>query len=412
MEFEYVEFRWGEYVGDRARRLSSWLVENGYQSLQEEWRETAQRYLPLPVSPAPGAPQEARTADVLIPPADPASRILVCERPGDGHTVAVLAVGRTAKDARRHHTAVKLVLDAKAPLDEAWRGHRLEENGRDHARRFQEEWLPRLGLVPEEWSGPPGSGIARPLAAAEALFAVQGAPAVLGRPALFRSRAARTSVDPGLLDGLAGEGLVEKAFVLVCRSTGHIVGLGKESGEIHAAMQLALLCPHCRSPLGEEAHDVLYSLTAEGEEFLRTTRWIRGALEGALRARGCDPVILPEETPAQRVHGAAWYHGTALLIRVGNGAGAQDLEGFDETVAALREGNPAFAVRGLYVTASPAGSRPGHPDGACAVLDVAQLESGLDRLLEDVKRDHFLRLAGPVEVSRPDPRALWTPSAR
>src|SRR5579884_473151 len=178
---------------------------------------------------------------------------------------------------------------------------------------------PRLGLVPEEWSGPPGPGIARPLAAAEALFAVQGAPAVLGRPALFRSRAARTSVDPGLLDGLAGEGLVEKAFVLVCRSTGHIVGLGKESGEIHAAMQLALLCPHCRSPLGEEAHDVLYSLTAEGEEFLRTTRWIRGALEGALRARGCDPVLLSEETPAQRVDGAAWYHGTALLIRVGNG---------------------------------------------------------------------------------------------
>src|SRR5579875_1130846 len=68
MEFEYLEFRWGEYVGDRARRLSSWLVENGYQSLQEEWRETAQRYLPLPASPAPGAPQEARTADVLIPP--------------------------------------------------------------------------------------------------------------------------------------------------------------------------------------------------------------------------------------------------------------------------------------------------------------------------------------------------------
>jgi hypothetical protein len=69
---------------------------------------------------------------------------------------------------------------------------------------------------------------------------------------------------------------------------------------------------------------VLYSLTAEGEEFPRTTRWIRGALEGALRARGCDPVLLSEETPAQRVDGAAWYHGTALLIRVGNGAGAQE----------------------------------------------------------------------------------------
>src|SRR5579884_598505 len=190
MEFEYLEFRWGEYVGDRARRLSSWLVENGYQSLQEEWRETAQRYLPLPASPAPGAPQEARTADVLIPPADPASRILVCERPGDGHTVAVLAVGRTAKDARRHHTAVKLVLDAKAPLDEAWRGHRLEENGRDHARRFQEEWLPASGWCrrsgaalpargsrarsrrprpsspsrepPPSWAGPPSSGAGRP----------------------------------------------------------------------------------------------------------------------------------------------------------------------------------------------------------------------------------------------------------
>lgn len=412
MEFECLEFRWEDRVPDRARRVSTWLAENGYQSLLDDWTETASRYLPAHEAPAGPVRSEPRTVDVLIPPADPPSRVLVCERSEDGQVVTVLAVGRTAKEARRHHTAVKLVLDAKAPADEAWQGYRVEENGRERARRFHEEWLPRLGLGGLEGAGPFGAAPARPLAAAEALFAIHASPPVLGRPGLFRSRLGRAPdhpralLEPGLLDGLAGEGLLDKAFVLVCRASGQVVGLGKDPGEIHVAMQLALLCPHCRSPLGEEAQDVLYSLTADGEEFLRTTRWIRGALEASLRARGCDPVVLLEDGAAHQVDGTAWFHDTAILIRIGG-----DLRAFQDVLEGITGSDPRVSVHGVYVAASPPTPTPG--ERPCRVLDVGQLEPGLDQLLEEIKREHFLRLVGAVvDVPPFDPRVLLGPWTR
>ncbi len=100
MEFECLGCEFSE-GGGRGRRISSLLAENGYQSLQREGLALIQRYLPGDPgsADAPAQLERARTVDVLIPPADPTARILVCERPAAdgarGTVVAVVAVGRS-----------------------------------------------------------------------------------------------------------------------------------------------------------------------------------------------------------------------------------------------------------------------------------------------------------------------------
>ncbi len=426
MEFEYFEYEFPKDGAGKGRRVSSLLAEHGYQSLQRESLDLVQRYLPAGTGQVhTGPPTGARTVDVLIPPADSAARILVCERPAAGSSggvaVAVVAVASSQEDAHRSRTAARMALDTKGAREDALAASVASDNGRSRVRRFRQEWVRSLGLEPSDGGGETApSAVPKSLAAGEALFALHDAPGVLGRPAVLRSRLdkggdVRPGTDPGLLDGLVAEGLVDRSFVLVCRDSGRIVGVGKDAAEVQAAKQIALRCPHCRRPLGDELQDVLYSLSTQGEEVIRGSRWIRAAVESALRKRSCDAVVLADGANGRAVDGAACYQDAVLLFRLKDGEPASnDVQTFRQTLVEFEKTAPGVLVRGVYVAAKPAPSTDAvskaNGRATCTVLEISRLEAGLDRLLEDVKRDNFMRLTGTaLDLVRPNPSSLLTP---
>ncbi|MHB8730611.1 MAG: hypothetical protein ACYDAB_02340 [bacterium] len=416
MEFDYFEYKFSADGAGQARRIAAMLAEQGYHSLQRDALDLLRRYLPN--APVEGQTEEpvaaARTVDVLVPATDRTARILVCERPdaGGGMTVAVVAVGRTPEEANRGRTAAKLALDTKATRESGLAGHLAADNGRARQPRFREEWARALGLVQAKAPEPAGSS-PRPLASSQALFALQGAQTLLGRPSLLRSKLGTNgarALDPSQLEGLSTEGLIDRSFVLMCRESGQIVGVGKDAAEVQAAMQLSLRCPHCRRPLSEEAQDVLYSLSPQGEDFIKSTRWMRDAVESSLRRRNCDAVVL-SDAPDSRVDGAAYFKDAVLLFRLREGApGDEDLVRLQQAEVEFEKVAPGVPVRNVIVTAQPA------PDGAAPstggrapylFLNASQLEDSMDRLLEELKRDAFIRLTGTTfEFMRPDPSTL------
>jgi hypothetical protein len=81
MEFEYVEYQYPGDMANAGQRISSLLTDSGYQSLRRDTAELVRRYLPgVAESAANGRPAQAYTVDALIPPADSAARILLCEQ--------------------------------------------------------------------------------------------------------------------------------------------------------------------------------------------------------------------------------------------------------------------------------------------------------------------------------------------
>jgi hypothetical protein len=111
------------------------------------------------------------------------------------------------------------------------------------------------------------------------------------------------------------------------------------------------------------------------------------------------------------VHGAASYQGVMLLLRVKDGApGKEDIQALLHTVDEFEKIAPGVPVRGVYVA-----SRPPAPDAKavagqkCTVVDATQLEQDVDRLLDTLKRENFIRLTGTtLEIVRPDPTILLT----
>lgn len=424
MEFEYFEYEFPEQGAGKGVRIATLLAEHGYQSLQRESRELVERYLPSGAGtpPAAGPLMGARTVDILISPTDPAARIVVSERPAadppKGVAVAVVAMARSQEDAHRSRTAAKLALDTRGTREDNLAAHAVGDTGRARVRRFRQEWVKDLGLASSDSGGEkaPSQG-PRPLAAAQALSGLKDAPATFDRPSVLRSRLdkggdARLAVDPGLLDGLVSEGLVDRSFVLVCRESGQIVGVGKDAAEVKAAMQVSLRCPHCRKPLSDESQDVLYSLTTQGQEIIRDAKWVREAVEGSLRKRNCEAVVLADGPNGRSVDGAAYYQDAVLLFRLKDSAPAEDdVRAFRKTLAQFEESAPGVTVHGVYVTIQPA------PSGGAAsktdrqprytALELSRLDVDLDRLLEDVKRDNFIRLTGTaMDLVQPDPRTL------
>ncbi|HEX4836222.1 MAG TPA: hypothetical protein VFW01_07800 [bacterium] len=424
MHFEYMELEapGADLIG--GRKISSLLAEKGYKSLYAECAEVVTRYV-LGLNGStdpPGSASDTRTVDVLIPPTDPSARIVIGERPSPGAAgvvVAVIAVGRSPEDAHRSRIAVKMVLDKTAVGgEETFATYIVNDNGRASERRFRQEWVRAFGLVRDEGYGPDSSSSLRQATKVQVLLALQETPPVLGRPGLMRSRIDKEEKsripDPAILDGLVAEGLVEKAHILVCRQTGQVVGVGKDVSEVRAAMRLSLRCPHCQSPLGEEIQDVLYSLTELGDEFLRSTSLILGALDAALRKNGCGEVVLGDGLPEQLVDAAACYQDAVLLFRVSEAAPRRaDVQALQRTMKEFMATESEVTVLGAYVAA---GSDPetaaaaNDPHAPCMVLEISDLETGVDRLLEDIRRANFTRLTGStVVLPQPDPVRLLSP---
>jgi hypothetical protein len=428
MHFEYMELEapGGDLIG--GRKISALLVEKGYKSLSAEYAGLVSQYMPgLDLSrPPAGPPSGARTVDVLIPPTDASSRIVIGERlrpDSTGPVVAVIAAGRSPEDAHRSRIAVKLVLDRTAVGEETFATYIINDNGRASERRFRQEWIRALGLVHDEAWGPDSASSPRQETMLQALLALQAMPPMLGRPGLVRSHVEKAqeksdALDVAILEALVGEGLAEMAYVLVCRQTGQVVGVGKDAGEVRAAMRLSLRCPHCQSPLGEEIQDVLYTLTEQGEKFLRGASLILGALGAALRKNGCDDVVLGSGLPEQLVDAAACYQDAVLLFRVTDGPPQKAaIRMLQRTMKEFAATESEVTVRGAYVAggADPeaAAAAADDPQAPCVVLQIPDLEAGVHRLLGDIRRANFARMTGStVELPQSDPARLLGPDPR
>jgi hypothetical protein len=417
MEFEYFEYRFAAAQPARAQRIGSLLADQGYQSLRRDALDLVRRYLAnAKDGEDSGPPPHPRTIDILLPASSRNTRIVVAERPApDGGTmVAVIAVGRTHDEVRNACTAMKMALKNKGTPDDGFAAPVGEDAGRAGAPRFREEWARALGLQPITTQEPAASMPRNP-AASQSLVALQTAQPILGRPGLLRSRLGKATngsqapLDPTQLDALATDGLVDRSFVLVCRESNQIVGVGKDSLEVQAAMQLSLRCPHCRRPLSEESHDVVYSLSSKGEDFLKGAGWIRVAVEASLRRRKCDPLLVGDVLEG-RVHAALAYKDAVLLFRLREGAPADaDVRGLQQAGKDFGKIAPGVPVRGVIVaTQAATPAKPAAADGAApAIVVTSQLEDSLDQLLDEVKRDTFTRLAGTtLELIRTDPIAV------
>lgn len=424
MHFEYMELEGpgGDLIG--GRKISALLAEKGYQSLYAECAGLLTQYVPSSDTspPPPDSPAGARTVDVLIPPTDPSARIVIGERLSSESgraIVAVIAVAPSPEDAHRSRIAVKMVLDATVVGEETFATYLTNDNGRAIERRFRQEWVRTLGLHDEGW-GPDAPSSPRQETMVQALLALQGMPQVLARPGLMRSRVDKAQdksrlPDVPILEALAAEGMADVAYVLVCRQTGQVVGVGKDASEVRAAMRLSLRCPHCQSPLGEEIQDVLYSLTERGEEFLRGAGLILGALNAALRKNGCSDVVLGSGLPEQRVDAAACYQDAVLLFRITEGAPqSAAIRQLQRTMKEFMATGSDVTVRGAYVAdggAPEAAAAAEDPQTPCVVLEISDLETGVDRLLEDIRRANFARMTGStVDLPQPDPMQLIRPA--
>ena len=428
MHFEYMELEapGGDLIG--GRKISALLVEKGYKSLSAEYAGLASQYVPgLDVSrPPAGSTASARTVDVLIPPTDASARIVIGERvrpDATGPVVAVIAAGPSPEDAHRTRIAVKLILDRTAVGEETFATYIVNDNGRASERRFRQEWIRGLGLVHDEAWGPDSASSPRQETMVQALLALQAMPPMLGRPGLVRSHVDKAQektdvLDVAILEALVAEGLADMAHVLVCRQTGQVVGVGKDAGEVRAAMRLSLRCPHCQSPLGEEVQDVLYSLTEQGEKFLRGASLILGALSAALRKNGCDDVVLGSGLPEQLVDAAACYQDAVLLFRVTDGAPQKAaIRTLQRTMKEFAATESEVTVRGAYVAGGTdpeiAAAAADDPQAPCLVLQISDLEAGVRRLLGDIRRANFARMTGStVELPQPDPARLLGPNSR
>jgi hypothetical protein len=418
MEFDYFEYKFSAAQLGRAQRIGSALADQGYQSLRRDTLELVRRYLPLAKDedPVTAVPARARTTDVLVPASPRTARVLVAERPSsDGGTiVAVIALGRSYEEARRVCTAIKLALKTKNAPEDGFTSPVADEAARGGAPRFRDEWARALGLQPLALPDA-SAAVLRTPASPQALLALESAPPMLGRPGLLRSRLDKTAngttppFDAPQLDALAADGLVERSFVLVCRESGHIVGVGKDALEVQAAMQLSLRCPHCRRQLSEETHDVVYSLSAKGQDFLKSAGWIRAAVESSLRKRNCDAVLVADALDG-RVHAAAAYKDAVLLFRLREGAPVDtDARGLEQAGKEFGRVAPGVPVRTVIVATQPAVAAKAAAKDALGptILVASRLDDSLDRLLDDVGRDAFTRLSGTtLELIRTDPASV------
>jgi hypothetical protein len=173
-------------------------------------------------------------------------------------------------------------------------------------------------------------------------------------------------------------------------------------------MQVSLRCPHCRRPLSEETHDVVYSLSPKGEEFLKGAGWIRAAVDASLRRRNCEPLLVGE-MPEGRVHAALSYKDAVLLFRMREGAPADaDVRGLQQAGREFSKVAPGVAVHGVIVATQPPPAKMMDADASApAVVVTSQLEDNLERLLDDIKREMFVRLSGTaIELIRTDPSSV------
>lgn len=391
MYVEHFDFKRATWDAQVLSALLTRLVANGYQGLAAEVHQAAGRFArgqavrPLAASLA----HLEAFADVLIPPAQPHTRVILYLVQPD--VLRMIVAGRSQSEVRRVTTATKMHLEAVVG------GHisELLANGgnRDGLDRFRREVVPALKLATGGIIVGSNDGTSMQI-----MMALRRQPVFRGRPTALGSQMAMLLPDIPVeqareaMDRLVSSGIVERWFVVTCKQGGQWLAVAPKSDEIKSFIGSNVACPHCGTRVNEELQDVAYRLTELASAKLADNRSICELFEAALQRAGVEAAVVDPGRGA--VDGVAYYHGAILLFRGLTGSA---------TIAdatKLREQAQTLERSGWYVVPLLVSDQPAAPDvrqSNVAVLDnVTRLDAALEEILNKVREQQASALLPAV----------------
>lgn len=392
MYVEHFDFKRATWDAQVLSALLTRLVANGYQGLAAEVHQAAGRFArgQAARSLAASLAHTDAFADVLIPPAQPRTRIILCLVQPD--VLRMIVAGRNQPEVRRVTTATKMHLEAVVggPLSELL----ADGVGRESLDRFRREVVPALKL--DTGAGVIiGSSDGAPM---QIMMALRRQPAFLGRPTALGSQMATLLPDlPAdqvreAMERLVSSRIVERWHVAMCRHGGQWLAVATGSDEMKAFLGSHVACPHCGTRVSEELQDVAYRLTELADAKLSDNRPICELFEAALRRAGVEAAVVDPGRGA--VDGAAFYHGAVLLFRglTGSATVADATKLLEQAQAVERQG---WRVVPLLVGEQPAPSEV-RQINVSVVDNVTRLDAALEEILNKVREQQVAALLPPV----------------
>lgn len=393
MYLESVDFKREAWDPKVLADLLTRLTANGYQGLVAEVQHVAGRFTRTRADKSLSAAlvKTDTFADVLIPPAQPYTRVIFVLTQPD--LLRMLVAGRSQSEVRRVATATKMHLQAVVG------GHvnELLTNGGDRngLDRFRREVVPALHLA----AGGSGTVIgSRDGAPMQVLLALRRQPAFRGRPTALGSQIATLLPDKSAdhareaVERLVSAGVVERWHVIICRQGGQWLAVAPDLDETKSFKGANVVCPHCGTRMSEELQDVAYRLTDSADAQFAENRPMCEFLDAALRRAGAEGVVVDPGRGA--IDGAAYYYGAVVVFRARPGAPSMD------EAARLQEEAQLIARQGWSVIPLAVSDQPVPADlrqtGIFVVDNMARLDGALEEILSKVREQQASTLLPPV----------------
>lgn len=390
MYLEYFDVKQTDWSPGAVATLLNRLQGSGYRGLTLEVQSLLERFVQLRPDRALAASLRGgeRFTEILIPPAQPQTRLILHRPTTDAARVVV--VGRSQHEVHMATTAVKMHLEQA--LDAKLKDLITDENGRASLARFRGEALPALGLLGE---GKPSLRVPN---GAALLKVLRGQPAVRGKPTVLASQISALSLDRSVeqtrdaLEQLVADGVVERWHVVMCRENSHWLAVSESPDEIKAFVATKVACPHCGRRVSDEKSDTAYRMSENGQSYLSQNRWLCDLVETTLRRLGVEAVTV--QPGGQALDGAACYHGSVLVFRAREGKqSAADAKAVRDQAQTLE--SQGWRTHAILVTDQPL------PDdvkktGITIVEGVGALEQVLTEILNGARMANLQTLLPPV----------------
>ncbi len=391
MFLEYFDVKRTDWSPGTLATVLTRLEESGYQGLTVEVHGLLERFMQRRAGHALEASltNAERFTEILIPPAQPHTRIILHRAAPDAARVVV--IGRSQHEVHMSTTAVKMHLEHA--LGAKMKEIMTDENGRAGLSRFRREVLPALELLgegrPSKVRHPDGASL---------LKVLRQQPASRGKPTVLSSQVAVLAPDRPVeqtrdaLELLAADGAVERWHVVVCREGSQWLAVSPNADEIKAFKASNVACPHCGRRVSDEQADTAYRLGEDGQTYLGDNRWMADLVETTLRKLGVEAVTVQ---PGGKVFdGAACYHGAVLLFRAREGAASA------ADARALRDETRRLEPLGWRAHAILISDQPVPEDvkaiGTTVVEGVGALEHALAEVLNAARSANLQTLLPPV----------------
>lgn len=390
MYLEYFDVKQTDWSPAAVATVLNRLQASGYRGLGQEVHGLLERFMHPRQDRAVDASNAGneRFTEILIPPAQPQTRVILHRPAAD--VARVVVIGRGQHEVHTAATAVKMHLEHA--MGGKLKDLITDENGRASLTRFRRDVLPALGLLGD------GRPSLRAPNGAALLKVLRGQPAIRGKPTVLASQISALSQDRPVeqtrdaLEQLAADGVIERWHVVLCREGSHWLAVSDSPDEIKAFVATKVACPHCGRRVSEEKSDVAYCMSEDGQSYLSQKRWLCDLVETTLRRLGVEAVTVQPGGPV--LDGAACYQGSVLLFRAREGVqSAADAKAVRDQARTLD--SQGWRVQTILVTDQPFPAE-GKKTGITVVEGVGALEQVLAEALNAARMANLQTLLPPV----------------